>query len=84
MFCAKTIFILLEITDLSIFFLRILLESDPTAIAQRVGKREEDVPLGEQTVAQVSRYLSLLVNFLRNVDTTTDIFFVILTNCLLC
>jgi len=31
----------------------ILFEADPAVIAQRVGTKQEDVPLGEQTVAQV-------------------------------
>ena len=32
----------------------ILLESDPTAVVNRVALRTDDIPLGEQTVAQVS------------------------------
>ena len=31
----------------------ILLEADPTAVAARVAIRTDDIPLGEQTVAQV-------------------------------
>jgi len=31
----------------------ILFEADPSAIVQRVALRQEDIPLGEQTVAQV-------------------------------
>ena len=33
---------------------RIILESDPMLIAQRVQLRQDDIPLGEQTVSQVS------------------------------
>ena len=32
---------------------RIVLESDASVVAARVGSRQEDIPLGEQTVAQV-------------------------------
>jgi len=31
----------------------IVLESDPTSVVQRVAVRSDDIPLGEQTVAQV-------------------------------
>lgn len=31
----------------------IVLESDPTAVVNRVALRTDDIPLGEQTVAQV-------------------------------
>ncbi|OON14306.1 ribosomal S17, partial [Opisthorchis viverrini] len=31
---------------------RILMECDPTALVSRIGTRTEDIPLGEQTVAQ--------------------------------
>jgi len=31
----------------------IILESDPSAIAFRVAVRNDDIPIGEQTVAQV-------------------------------
>jgi hypothetical protein len=37
---------------------RIILESDPVSIAQRVQLRHDDVPLAEQTVSQVSVDLS--------------------------
>lgn len=37
----------------------IILESDPTAVVNRVALRADDIPLGEQTVAQVSIRLSL-------------------------
>jgi hypothetical protein len=33
---------------------RIILESDPMLITQRVQLRQDDIPLGEQTVSQVS------------------------------
>ena len=32
----------------------IILESDPTAVVNRVALRTDDIPLGEQTVAQVN------------------------------
>ena len=35
-------------------FGRIILESDPVLITQRVQLRQDDIPLGEQTVSQVS------------------------------
>ena len=35
---------------------RIILESDPSAITHRVAIRGDDIPLGEQTVAQVSAH----------------------------
>ena len=38
---------------LSNFKCRIILESDPTAISYRVALRNDDIPIGEQTVAQV-------------------------------
>ena len=33
----------------------IVLESDPNAVVNRVALRSDDIPLGEQTVAQVSQ-----------------------------
>jgi hypothetical protein len=36
------------------FLFRIILESDPMLIIQRVLVRQDDVPIGEQTVSQVS------------------------------
>ncbi len=33
----------------------IILESDPGNVASRVALRNDDIPLGEQTVAQVTR-----------------------------
>lgn len=32
---------------------RIILESDPNSITQRVQLRQDDIPLGEQTMSQV-------------------------------
>lgn len=37
---------------------RIILESDPMLITQRVQLRQDDIPLGEQTVSQVSFSIS--------------------------
>jgi hypothetical protein len=37
-------------------FGRIILESDPVLITQRVQLRQDDIPLGEQTVSQVSLF----------------------------
>ncbi len=37
-----------------LLYFRIILESDPASIANRVAFRSDDIPLGEQTVAQVS------------------------------
>ena len=44
-------------TKILVFFLilRIILESDPLLITQRVQLRQDDIPLGEQTVSQVSK-----------------------------
>ena len=36
----------------------IVLESDPNAVVNRVALRSDDIPLGEQTVAQVSHVFS--------------------------
>ena len=33
----------------------IILEADPSAVAMKVAIRTDDIPLGEQTVAQVSK-----------------------------
>jgi hypothetical protein len=40
---------------------RIILESDPMLITQRVQLRQDDIPLGEQTVSQV-RYYKLTID----------------------
>jgi len=34
-------------------FFRIIMEADSSAVVQRVALRTDDIPLGEQTVAQV-------------------------------
>ena len=36
---------------------RIVLEMDPSALVQRVAVRHEDLPLGEQSVAQVLKLI---------------------------
>jgi hypothetical protein len=45
-------------TGVSVFFVywtfSIILEADPSAVCQRVALRADDIPIGEQTVAQVS------------------------------
>lgn len=41
------------ITTIDIFY-RIILEADSGAVVQRVALRTDDIPIGEQTVAQVS------------------------------
>ncbi|XP_025081343.1 coatomer subunit zeta-1-like isoform X3 [Pomacea canaliculata] len=38
----------------------ILLEADPNAVVQKVAIRNEDIPLGEQTVAQLTKKLEVL------------------------
>ena len=40
----------------------IILESDPTAISYRVAVRNDDIPIGEQTVAQVVRKTQDIIN----------------------
>lgn len=37
---------------------RIVLEADSTSVVQRVAVRSDDIPLGEQTVAQVRYFFS--------------------------
>lgn len=37
---------------------RIILEADPTAVVKRVDLRNDDIPIGEQTVAQVTNTLN--------------------------
>lgn len=34
---------------------RIILDADPVSVVQRVALRTDDIPLGEQTVAQVKK-----------------------------
>ena len=43
-------------------FCRIILESDSSVISQKVSFRSDDIPLGEQTVAQVRQYTSLQIS----------------------
>ena len=43
------------------FICSIILESDPTAITHRVALRGDDIPLGEQTVAQVQYSITYIV-----------------------
>ena len=47
---------------LKLYFYSIILESDPSAIAFRVAVRNDDIPIGEQTVAQV-KVLLCFINF---------------------
>lgn len=37
-----------------IFFCRIILDADPSSVCKRVDLRNDDIPIGEQTVAQVT------------------------------
>lgn len=37
---------------------RIILEADPSAVVKRVDLRNDDIPIGEQTVAQVTHTLN--------------------------
>ena len=48
----------------------VVMESDPASLVQRVAVRSEDIPLGEQTVAQASTYRDFTPNltFLFNVN----------------
>jgi len=46
-----------------VYFSSIILDADATSVVQRVALRTDDIPLGEQTVAQVIFYL-LIVNYL--------------------
>ena len=39
----------------------IVLEADPTTVVNRVALRTDDIPLGEQTVAQVRQEIVLIV-----------------------
>ena len=40
-----------------IWFLRIILDADPSSVQKRVDLRNDELPLGEQTVAQVTNAL---------------------------
>lgn len=35
-------------------FLRIILDADPSSVVKRVDLRNDEIPIGEQTVAQVT------------------------------
>lgn len=41
---------------------RIILEADSGAVVQRVALRTDDIPIGEQTVAQVSYFFYMYEN----------------------
>lgn len=41
-----------------IFSCSIILEADPSAVVKRVDLRNDDIPIGEQTVAQVTNTLN--------------------------
>lgn len=44
-----------------IFFLsRIIIEADPGSVVSRVALRNDDIPIGEQTVAQVTNAIHSL------------------------
>ena len=45
------------------FVFRILLESDPTIVVQRAAIKQDDIPLGEQTVSQV-RYVCVWLYYM--------------------
>jgi len=44
-----------------IYFPSIILDTDATSVGQRVPLRADDIPLGEQTVAQVTFYFFVLL-----------------------
>ena len=48
----------------------VVMESDPASLVQRVAVRSEDIPLGEQTVAQASTLRDFTPNltFIFNVN----------------
>ena len=48
----------------------VVMESDPASLVQRVAVRSEDIPLGEQTVAQASTLIEFTPNltFIFNVN----------------
>lgn len=45
---------------LLIFFFRIILDADPSSVVKRVDLRNDDIPIGEQTVAQVTNAIHQL------------------------
>lgn len=46
--------IAIEVLTWFCVFFRIILDADPASIVQRVALRTDDIPIGEQTVAQVT------------------------------
>lgn len=59
----------LKILNLWIFlfsFNSIILEADPTAVSYRVALRNDDIPIGEQTVAQVCLAIEVFKKILLN------------------
>lgn len=40
------------------YFYRIILDADPSSVVKRVDLRNEDIPIAEQTVAQVTSTLN--------------------------
>ena len=49
-----------------LFIDSIILESDPTAITHRVALRGDDIPLGEQTVAQVRKLMKVIIRHIHD------------------
>lgn len=45
------------------FFCRIVLETDPSAVIQRVALRNDEISFSEQSVAQVGMQVSRKTNF---------------------
>lgn len=45
----------LNVSNINIF--RIILDADPASVQKRVDLRNDEIPLGEQTVAQVTNAL---------------------------
>jgi len=43
-----------------LYVFRVILEADPGCVVQKVALRTDDIPIGEQTVAQVSTLLWLI------------------------
>ena len=42
----------------------IILECDPTIVSQRAAFRTDDIPIGEQTVASVSKFRYLVIPYI--------------------
>lgn len=49
---------ILDKTFYLLLYHRIILEADPSAVVKRVDLRNDDIPIGEQTVAQVTNTLN--------------------------